>query len=164
MAAAAGGGFAPLAVASLDVAAPEETPSSDHVALHMYTYITLLLLISSLLRGRGLWSRRSCSLWWRSSILRRWSCPLRRRGCTLWREHSRPHHVGRWKPYHIRRLQYISMNLPKTACGTWRWEWRSVCYSLIVGSSRLSSSSGCWCSPSQYTLPTSRTCLLSLKP
>ena len=62
------------------------------------------------------------------------------------------------------RSQYISMNLTKTARGTWRWEWRSVCYSLIVGSSRLSSTNGCWCSPSQYTLPTSRTCLLSLKP
>ena len=49
VAAAAGGGFAPLAVASLDVAAPEETPYFDHVALHMYTYVYYLAAVDQFL-------------------------------------------------------------------------------------------------------------------
>ena len=57
VAAAAGGGFAPLAVASLDVAAPEETPYFDHVALHMYTYnknYYLAAVDQFLVEGEGL--------------------------------------------------------------------------------------------------------------
>lgn len=107
VAAAAGGRFVPLAVASLDVAAPEEA-STIHSSHEKSCMCTLLWLISSLLRGRGLCRRRRCSLWWRRSSILRWgNRPLGRRGCSLWRKHSRPHHVRRWKPYHIKCSTYI---------------------------------------------------------